>query len=190
MLSVLVGPVVCGASRAEWRGLLAGPTACPHLAWRRDWSQNSLDLVYPTWTGWAAGALSVWSGFTSLLDWRQHEGGDCASARWINGWINIVFCCTWGRRAEASSLGRLGFLPRAHHPGKRMLLAKEGRYLPGYGETSFLPSAGGLGVHHGGAHSPSVCLSSITLSKSLKAQPVGLTIRFVGLGREAYIIPV
>ena len=100
-----------------------------------------------------------------------------------------MFCCTWGHRAGAPSLGRLGFLPRVHHPGKRLLLAKEGRYLPGYGETIF-PSAGGLGVHHGGAQSPSVCLSSITLSKSLKAQPVGLPIRFVGLGREAYVIHV
>ena len=34
----------------------------------------------------------------------------------------------------------------------------------------------------------SVCLSSITPRKSLKAQPVGLPIGFVGLGREAYII--
>lgn len=77
-----------------------------------------------------------------------------------------------------------------------MLLTKEGRYLPGYGGVIFFPSAGGLGVRYGGPVGPevapslvsgvvyplSVCLSSITLRKSLKAQPVGLPIGFVGLG--------
>ena len=87
---------------------------------------------------------------------------------------------------------RLGFLPRAHHPRKLMLLAKEGRYLPGYGEVIFFPSEGGPGVRYGGTVGPgsgpfsgswgclsSVCLSSITLRKSLKAQPVDLPIGFV-----------
>lgn len=104
-------------------------------------------------------------GVTSSPGWRQPEGGDSASVRWSNEWINTVFCCPWGHRAGAPSLGRLGFLPRAHHPGKQMLLTKEGRYLPGYGGVIFFPSAGGLAVRYGGPVGPSSlgCLSSLCM---------------------------
>lgn len=88
-----------------------------------------------------------------------------------------------------------GFSQGPITPGSRCSWLRKADIWLAMGESSFFPSAGGLGVCYGGPVGPgsgpfsgswgclsSVCLSSITLRKSQKAQPVGLPIGFVGLG--------